>query len=302
MSYQGDGPDVVSDEDTRHRDHAAAWSRALLAGLVAAVGIAAGIILGGALTSAVGLTGLPADLVSVVLVSALVLGLVHLARGRRTWHDLGLTGNRSTLVGVGTGFAAVAACAAVVLGPATAAGLVTWGPLDPGRVVVFLAVNTVLALLLEAFPEELALRGLAWTALRERYGPHLTAAATTAVFLVTAVLASVLITLPQALAGGQVRLSPVGEDPVAYLVLVTVLGLALGYARGATRVLTLGTAVGVHLGYLTVVRLTFAGAERDAGWSMTPATEGAVLVIPGFLVLAAVLLAALGARARRRRP
>jgi membrane protease YdiL (CAAX protease family) len=161
--------------------------RALAGGLVMAAALGIGTAAGSAAAEKVGLTGTAARLVPAVLVSALALVPVTLAVRRRgtSLKALGLggagagAGLRAFLTGVGV----TAASAVLVLGAGTAGGLLHWSRPDPLPLAGFLITNAVIALLLEALPEETTLRGYAWTALRERFGGTASALGTTAVFL-----------------------------------------------------------------------------------------------------------------------
>ena len=66
-----------------------------------------------------------------------------------------------------TGVAVTAAAAALVFGPALLAGGMRVTAVDLSALVTFLVTNTVLALALEALPEELALRGSVYGSLAE---------------------------------------------------------------------------------------------------------------------------------------
>lgn len=91
--------------------------------------------------------------------------------------------------------------------------------------------------------------------------------------------------------------APAGEDPVAYAVLYPIFGVALLIARITTG--SLWTSIALHLTYLTVIRVTIDGASRDAGWSATQSTPDALLLVPGFLLLATATFLLI-ARARGR--
>src|SRR5207253_5429480 len=89
------------------------------------------------------------------------------------------------LYGFCRGVAVTGSSAALVFGAGTAAGWVRWSSLDLASLGWFLLTNALVAMLLEAVPEELTLRGHTWGALRERLGGVGAALGTTAVFLVT---------------------------------------------------------------------------------------------------------------------
>ncbi|GAB3813337.1 type II CAAX prenyl endopeptidase Rce1 family protein [Kribbella italica] len=204
----------------------------------------------------------------------------------RPWRDprrLTLAGNpvRPFLIGV----AVTTASATLTFGLATLAGWLTWGPINPRQVATFLITNAVIAVLLEAFPEELTLRGHTYSTLRTTQRPWQAAVITTAFFLVTPALSSV-IESALILGAHKPWLAPPGEDPISYLVLLAVFGFTLIAARTATN--SLWTAIGTHLTFLTVNRLTLYGEDRSAGWSMHLESPDAILLIPLYLLLATI--------------
>lgn len=214
--------------------------------------------------------------------SALACTLIAVALIRPWRHNLGLTGGlRPFLVGVGV----TAASATLIFGLGTLTGWLTWGPFDPTQAARFLLTNAVIAVLLEAFPEELTLRGHTYSTLRTTHRPWLAATLTTAFFLVTPALSSVI---ESALTLGSHKpwLVPPGEDPISYLFLLTLFGFTLIAARNATG--SLWTSIGTHLTFLTINRLTLYGEARNAGWSMHLETPDAILLIPMYLLAATI--------------
>src|SRR5699024_3414188 len=75
--------------------------------------------------------------------------------------------------------------AAVTWAPAVLAGWVQLTGVSIPQLLIFLAVNTLIALLYEALPEELALRGYAWESLRQRFRPIIATAVVTGLFCAT---------------------------------------------------------------------------------------------------------------------
>nr|WP_238355445.1 CPBP family glutamic-type intramembrane protease [Kribbella sandramycini] len=212
---------------------------------------------------------------------------ILLIRPFRRRKELGLV---APLRGLLTGVLVTGGCAAVVFGAGTAAGWISWGRFDVRAVLLFLLTNTIIAVLLEALPEELSLRGHAWTALRSRHGGFVAALGTTGLFLLVPGIASAV----QLILGGildldsqELSLAPPGEDPVAYFVLLTIFGFTLVAARAATG--SLWASVGTHLTFLTVNRLSVQGADRDAGWSASVVNQDVLLLIPAYLILAALV-------------
>ncbi|MFE7463896.1 type II CAAX prenyl endopeptidase Rce1 family protein [Streptomyces sp. NPDC057499] len=265
----------------------AAVSRALTGGLVMAVALGAGTGFGAALAEAAGLGGLPARLLPAALVTALAVPLV-LRLSSRTG-PLGFGGVRQSLRALLTGAGVTAGAAALVLGAGTAAGMLDWGRPDAAALVAFLATNTVVALLLEALPEETTLRGRTWTALRGRFRGTVAALGTTVVFLLVPGASTVVGAGVAWLAGGTpppVGLAPEGQNPVDYLVLLTVFGLMLVAARTAVTGAPLWSAIGAHLTFLTVNRAVLEGDARGAGLGVEPTTPDAVLLVPAYLLVA----------------
>ncbi|MEV6283247.1 CPBP family glutamic-type intramembrane protease [Kribbella sp. NPDC051770] len=201
----------------------------------------------------------------------------------RPWrHNLGLTGGiRPFLIGLAVPLAG----ATLLFTLGTLTGWLTWGPIDTPQLLRFLITNTAIAVLLEAFPEELTLRGHTYTTLRHTR-PWIAAAVTTALFLTVPALSSV-IQWALTLGTHNPTLVPPGEDPVSYLILLTIFGLTLITARNATG--SLWTSIGTHLMFLTINRITLYGEDRNAGWSMRLDTPDAILLIPAYLLLTAMI-------------
>lgn len=279
--------------------------RAMAGGVIMAVALGCGMALGGPLADALNASGRGGQLVAAIPVSAVagVLVLVTLRRSRRTWASLGFgdTGasGRALLTGVGV----TAGSAVLVLGAGTAGGLLNWTRPDLSELLAFVAVNALVALLLEALPEETTLRGLTWTSLRERRSATVAALGTTLVFMAVPAGASAVAAVIRRLTGGEsvpVRLAPPGQNAADYLVLLLVFGLTLVAARTAVRRAPLWTAIGTHLTFLTVNRITLEGQDRNAGWSADRTSPDAVLLIPLYLLVAAGAFVVIG-RIRRRR-
>lgn len=207
---------------------------------------------------------------------------IALIRPWRNPRHLALTGGLRPFL---LGLAVPTASATLLFTLGTLTGWLTWGPLNPSQLAQFLATNALIAVLLEAFPEELTLRGHTYSTLRPTTRPWQAAVITTAFFLVTPALSSVI---ESALTLGTHKpwLAPPGEDPISYLFLLTLFGLTLITARNTTN--SLWTAVGTHLAFLTINRLTLYGETRDAGWSMHLESPDAVLLIPAYLLLTAI--------------
>jgi membrane protease YdiL (CAAX protease family) len=153
--------------------------------------------------------------------------------------------------------------------------------------VEFLVVNTLIALALEAFPEELVFRGYVYDTLNQALRRWTAFLATVVLFTFAGAASSVVYAAVGTLLGEDVPapgFAPAGEDPVAYAVLYPIFGAALLVARITTG--SLWASIALHLTYLTVIRVTIDGASRAAGWAATPSTPDALLLVPGFLLLA----------------
>ncbi|MGY3677576.1 CPBP family glutamic-type intramembrane protease [Streptomyces sp. TE33382] len=279
--------------------------RALGGGLVMAVALGAGTALGPEVADAVGASGFVARLIPAVLVSVVAVPLVWLAlrRGGDSLGGIGFGRVGGSLRALLVGAVVTAGSAALVLGAGTAAGLLRWSRPDLPELAGFLVANGVVALLLEALPEETTLRGYTWTSLRGRFGGVVSALGTTAVFLAVPGLSTVTGAAVARLVGteaGPVGLAPGGQNPVDYLILLTVFGLMLVVARTAVRRAPLYVAIGAHLTFLTVNRIVFEGDERDAGWSVELSSPDVELLVPVYLLVATAGFAVWRWTGRRR--
>ncbi|MGW7390501.1 type II CAAX prenyl endopeptidase Rce1 family protein [Streptomyces venezuelae] len=279
--------------------------RALGGGLIMGVALGAGTAVGPALADGLGLTGFAARLVPAVLVSAVAVPLVVFTLRRRggSLRDIGFGERGGNLRALAIGAGVTSGAAALVLGAATAVGLLSWSRPDVPELAGFLVTNGAVALLLEALPEETTLRGQTWTALRGRFGGVVSALGTTAVFLVVPGLSTVVEAGVAPLVGraaGPVGLAPGGQNPVDYLILLVFFGLMLVTARTAVRRAPLCAGIGAHLAFLTVNRVVFEGDERDAGWSVHLSSPDVELLVPVYLLVAMAGFAAWRWAERRR--
>ncbi|BDM69192.1 hypothetical protein HEK616_26790 [Streptomyces nigrescens] len=277
-----------------------AWGRALLGGAVMAVALGAGNALGELLGQVLEVDGWVRQLLPAVLVSVLAVGGVRALRSAGRWAGCGRLGAGPPAAAVRAflgGLAVTVSCAGLVLGAGTAAGWVRWSGLDAAALGAFLTGNALVALLLEALPEETTLRGHAWTALRDRFGGVVSALGTTVVFLLVPAASTVVQAGTARVVGGNpppVGPTPAGQDPWAYLVLLTVFGLTLVAARNVPGRAPLWAGIGTHLAFLSVNRVVFEGRERAAGWSASVAPAHAAVLELGYLVLTAAVF--VGAR------
>ncbi|MCD5309516.1 CPBP family intramembrane glutamic endopeptidase [Kineosporia babensis] len=227
----------------------------------------------------------PAVIVLAIAVPAVLL--VH----RRDRSVLALARPGQALTGILVTFAA----AAVVIGPAWLAGWISFTSLDGAALLGFLVVNSLVALALEAVPEELAFRGSVYGSLRGALRPRWAGVVATASF-VLAPGASIALAAAAGKAFGvvtePVTFAPGGQDPISYAMLLTCFGAVLLLAREATG--SIWTAVGLHLSFLTVNRIVFSD-DRDTGIGVS-AEAGAELLVLAYLLLAALALAGLRRR------
>ncbi|MFF7655581.1 type II CAAX prenyl endopeptidase Rce1 family protein [Streptomyces sp. NPDC007983] len=266
---------------------ALALGRALLGGLVMAVALGVGTGVG-ATAQVSGFLGRAAP---AALVSGVAVPVVWLLtrRAGRPLTSLGFGGARASARAFLTGAGVTAGAAALVLGAGTAAGMLRWSEADPLDLARFLLSNAVVALLLEALPEETTLRGYAWFSLRQRFGGAVAALGTTGVFLLVPGASTVVEAATVRLLGGEpgpVGWAPDGQHPVDYLILLTVFGLTLVAARTAVRQAPLWAAIGTHLTFLTVNRIALDGGGRHTGWPVEATAPDAVLLVPAYLLVA----------------
>lgn len=301
--------EVIRMKETQGAQRMPSWGvglgRALAGGSIMALALGSGMALGTPLADAANASGRAAQLVAalpVSLVAAVLVGVV-LRRSRRTWSSIGFGETSASVRALLTGVGITAASAVLVLGAGTAMGLLSWARPDLSDLAAFIAVNGLVALLLEALPEETTLRGLTWTSLREHRSAAVAALGTTLVFMAVPGVASMVAAAIRWLTGGEplpVRLAPPGQHTVDYLILLFFFGLTLVAARTALREAPLWTAIGTHLTFLTVNRITLEGRDRNAGWSAEQASPDAVLLIPLYLLVAAAAFVVCGRLVRGR--
>jgi membrane protease YdiL (CAAX protease family) len=273
---------------------------ALARGLAGALVLVIALAVVSAVATAVDSYAFAARLLPAAVMTAVTIGLLALLlrRDRRPWRFVGVTGTGSFVRGFALGVGVMAASTILVFGGATALGLVGWGALDPAALALFLVTNTVVALLLEAIPEELALRGYVQSSLGARFRRLLTVLLTTVFFLLSPFLLRLAQSVFESLTTGTASWSftPNGEHPADYYVLLAVFGVTLSLARWATPSASIATSIATHLAYLTVARITISGDADVTGVGLTLVTPDAILVIPLVLVIAALGFGALGRR------
>jgi putative membrane protein len=145
------------------------------------------------------------------------------------------------------------------------AGLLGWITVvrvDVGALMVFLVVNTVVLTSYEALPEELSLRGYAWTNLRDGWGPAVATVVVTTLFALNSAPMSLLRRIWAILLGNEtepIALAPYGTPTFFYIIHLTCFGLVLIAARRLPITGALAAPMSFHLVYLTANRIIMGG-------------------------------------------
>ncbi|WP_120006625.1 type II CAAX prenyl endopeptidase Rce1 family protein [Nesterenkonia muleiensis] len=283
------------------RDASPVWalSRALTAAAIMGVSLMLAASLGQLAGSGAGAEQpmgerlLVAAPVAITVTAAIVLLRRRWDRGPLT--GIGLTGLRSDLPGFLLGLGVVLGVGAGVLAVLSLTGFARWDGVDAGGLLTFLLTNAVVALLWEAIPEEVSIRGYALTALRAAFGRTLATVLTLVIFMMVPLIAMATGALFDLVVhAGEVQLwlsPPGGDSPLVYYSTLAVFGLLLIYARDATTAATVWTCIGAHLAWLTVNRIVLGSTEAaqvDLGQGGTFIFLGAytTLAIVGFSLLA----------------
>lgn len=233
-----------------------------------------------------------AGAVCVAVVGAILVMRRRIDRGSPA--GIGLTGPHSDARGFLLGATVVLAGGVVVIGPLTLLGWAQWTEFDAAAFLGFLASNTIVALLLEAIPEEIAIRGYALTSLRQGFTPLTAGALGILAFLLVPLIAlSAGWMLGQASGGANFAAAPGGQDALAYYAMLAAFGLMLTYARDATVVATVWTCIGAHLAWLTLNRIVLGGAT-GVHVELAPGVE--VIFVAVYTTAAVIAFAALATR------
>lgn len=281
-----------------------ALGRGALGALVAALAIGAATAIGTLAEARFGIGGMAWHALRALACSAVAVPLIVLLRrrlDRRTLAGLGLPDLRTGMRDFGLGALVTFGAAAAMLGLGHALGWLRFGAVSWPVLLTFVAGNAVIALFYEALPEELTLRGYAYRNLSAGLRRWTAALCTTLLFLAVPGLASVFAAGLATLVGAPaqaISATPAGQDPVAYLILLTVFGFALIVARVATG--SLWTCIALHLSFLTINRISFFGDPDHTGWSAQMTTPDALLLVPGYLLLTAAIFLLLPRLQRRR--
>lgn len=265
-----------------------------------ALGAASGIGLG--VATLMGWPGTVGSLIQAALCALITLaGIGWIARATRSASDW--YGFRRAAIGrdLGLGFGVVAAAAIVVIGPTAALGGLRFDGVDPGPLFLWLGSTVIVATGLEAFPEELAFRGMAYSSLRGRLRPFLAATVATVIFVLAPGLSMVWSALiMRALRAGEppwYSIAPPGQDPISYLMLLVLWSICLIQARQVTGSIWVGVAA--HL-TLLIINRTLLGSATGSGVSLTQ--PDLILIIPGYVILATIGFAVLRSRRVSRTP
>jgi membrane protease YdiL (CAAX protease family) len=268
-----------------------------------ALSLGTAIAIGDIARTRFGLGGVGEQLLRAIVCSGLAVPLIVVLRRAldgRSMEGLGLPRLQDSLRTFGLGVLLTGSAAAVTFSLGAALGWVRFGAISWTPLLMFAGVNTPIALLYEALPEELTLRGYAYRNLNARLRRWTAAVGTVALFLIVPAAGSVIGAAIGSILGGPVRppsLAPAGDDPIAYLILLTIFGATLIVARIATG--SLWTAIASHLTFLTVNRLVLEDSELT-GWSVALASPDAILLIPAYLLIAAGLFVVLARWQGRR--
>ena len=237
--------------------------------------------------------------VQALLVSAMVVPAVIVLRrkiDRKSLGGLGLARRsvRPAAIGVSVGLGT----ACIVWLPALWVGWLAIERVDLAQLLMFIVVNTFVLFLYEALPEELALRGYAWTAVSESWRPFVATIVVTALFPLSSTVISVMHTasaLPLGVETSGIALVPPGNDPVAYFLQLILFGLALCAARRIPIPGALAICIAFHVVQLSVNRVLLGGL----GWLDSGVT--AVFVEPDTIALVLVHIMLTGVRSEERR-
>ena len=255
--------------------------RALLGALTMMMGLSLSIELTTAVSRVTGLTPATGFILQAVLMSAVVVPAVLLLRRRV---------DRAPLADLGWSLPAMRACLAGA-GLAGATSALTWAGAG------LLVVNTVVLTSYEALPEELSLRGYAWTNLRNGWGSAVATVVTTIFFALNGAFVSFLRRIWAILLGNDtesIALAPYGTPTFFYLIHLTCFGLVLIAARRLPISGALAAPISFHLVYLTANRIIMGGVSwLDSGVEIEfDSPDTAVLVLaplalsgPAFVLL-----------------
>lgn len=232
---------------------------------------------------------LQAVFVSVMVVPAIVA--LRRKADRKALSGIGVSRRwgRAALIGAGIGLGV----GLLVWAPAAALGWIRIERIDLADFLAFLAINTLVLLLYEAVPEELALRGYGWTSIRDVWAPYIATIAITVLFCLSSALISVFQTSSALITGIEangISLVPPGNDPIAYLLQLVLFGLALIAARRLPLPGALFAAIMFHLTQLTINRVILGGLGWiESGVQVDFVEPDAIALVLAHIALSGVL-------------
>lgn len=243
--------------------------------------------------------------VQALLVSVLVVPVVLWLRRRidhKSLQGLGLARRSlrpvtiSVAVGLGT--------ACLVWLPALWAGWLAIENVDLTQLMMFILVNTLLLTFYEALPEELALRGYAWTTIRESWTPFFAALVVTALFPLSSAVISFIQTGSGLLLGVEtsgLALVPAGNDAIAYFLQLIFFGLALAAARRIPVPGALAICIAFHVVQLSVNRILLGGfGWFDSGVSAVFVEPDAIALVLVHIMISGIAFLAIRKTMERR--
>lgn len=219
-----------------------------------------------------------------VVMSTFVLTVVYVLKNRYSlpWRLLPFTAKGMLHFLCGSGTAVMLGAAGFAVLAVTDEIVVTGWSLSP-EVASALMGNVLFALLYEALPEELSLRGLLYSGLRLRLPVFWAYAGQIALFI----LVPVTVVFLQRLTG-----LAEGSISAEYVILLAGFGFTLQLWRTLTG--SLWASVGFHLAYLVIARFAVAqGEHRILSYTEETAGTGEVFILFGMMITgsAAVLIA-----------
>lgn len=279
--------------------------RALLGWLVLCFGIGIAVTLARLVSGWIDLGSGGLAATQALFVSALVVPAVVLIRrtlDRRSLAGLGLA--RHSLRAVAIGILVGLGTACLVWLPALWAGWIVIDDVDGAQLTLFILVNALLLVFYEALPEEVALRGYAWTAMSETWRPFVATLFVTALFPLSSVVISVVQTASATALGAEasgIALVPPGNDPVAYFLQLILFGLALCAARRIPIPGALAICIAFHVVQLSVTRVLLGGFEwLGSGFTAVFVEPDAIALVLVHIMLSGVVFLALRVGMGRR--
>ena len=273
------------------------------------LGVALGLATGTtrALQQHLDLDALPVALIQAVIMAALAISSIVMLRrylDKRSLGELGV--DRRAAAPLALGLAVGAATGIVIWGSAVALGWIRIDSVDVPTFATFLVINGAVLALYEALPEELALRGHVWTNLKDGFGVAAATIGTTALFPFLGVIVGPVAWLTVTALGAEpatIRIFPAGNDPIVYIIQLTLFGLALVAARRIPIRGALFIAIAFHWAQLTVTRTLLGGTGwADSGWRIDWVEPDAIALVLVHIIVAGALFTTIRwALARSRR-